>query len=96
MRVCDVVPASRLADSPSGSEWHCSGASFAISIGTTIVDIVLTPWGKQSGGHLNPAMTLTLYRLGRMDFWDGIFYGVAQTQRALALYAVTLETRSPG
>jgi aquaporin Z len=38
----------------------------------------LTPWGKQSGGHLNPAMTLTLYCLGKMEFWDAIFYGVVQ------------------
>src|SRR5262249_42542707 len=53
-------------------------ASFGISVGATIVVIVLTPWGKHSGSHLNPAMTLTFYRLGKMEFWDGIFYGVAQ------------------
>jgi aquaporin Z len=34
--------------------------------------------GKQSGGHLNPAMTFTFYRLGKVEFWDAIFYGVAQ------------------
>src|SRR5215467_15715615 len=32
-------------------------AFFGISVGATIVVVVLTPWGKQSGGHLNPAMT---------------------------------------
>jgi aquaporin Z len=28
-------------------------ACFGISVGAIIVAIVLTPWGKQSGGHLN-------------------------------------------
>jgi aquaporin Z len=59
-------------------------ACFGILIGTTIVAIVLTPWGKQSGGHLNPAMTFTFYRLGKMEFWDAIFYGVAQFVGATA------------
>jgi aquaporin Z len=53
-------------------------ACFGISVGTTIVAIVLTPWGKRSGGHLNPAMTFTFYRLGKVEFWDAIFYGVTQ------------------
>src|SRR5262249_7271073 len=53
-------------------------AAFGISVGAAIVAIVLTPWGKQSGGHLNPAMTFTFYRLGKVEFWDAIFYGVAQ------------------
>jgi aquaporin Z len=57
---------------------------FGISIGVTIVAIVLTPWGKQSGGHVNPAMTFTFYRLGKMEFWDAIFYGVAQFVGATA------------
>src|SRR5262249_7213738 len=45
---------------------------------------VLTPWGKQSGGHLDPAITFTFYRLGKMEFWDAIFYGVAQFVGAAA------------
>ena len=53
-------------------------ACFGISVGATIVAIVLTPWGKQSGGHLNPAMTFTFYRLGKVEFWDALFYGAAQ------------------
>src|SRR5215470_13948197 len=59
-------------------------AFFGISVGATIVVIVLTPWGKQSGGHLNPATTFTFYRLGKTEFWDAIFYGVAQFAGATA------------
>ena len=53
-------------------------ACFGISVGATICAVVLTPWGKQSGGHINPAITFTFYRLGKVEFWDAIFYGVAQ------------------
>src|SRR5215472_16060456 len=49
-----------------------------IAVGTTVAAIALTPWGKQSGGHINPAVTFAFYRLGKMNFWDAIFYGVAQ------------------
>lgn len=61
---------------------------FGISVGATLVAIVLTPWGKQSGGHLNPAMTFTFYRLGKVQFWDAIFYGVAQFAGATAGVAI--------
>jgi aquaporin Z len=61
---------------------------FGISVGATLVAIVLTPWGKQSGGHLNPAMTFTFYRLGKVEFWDAIFYGVAQFSGATAGVAI--------
>ena len=53
-------------------------AFFGLSIGATIAALVLTPWGRQSGGHLNPAITFTFYRLGKVQLWDAIFYGVAQ------------------
>src|SRR5262245_47166367 len=33
-------------------------ACFSISVGATIVAIVLTPWGKQSGGHLKSSHDL--------------------------------------
>jgi aquaporin Z len=61
---------------------------FGISVGATLVAIVLTPWGKQSGGHLNPAMTFTFYHLGKVEFWDAIFYGVVQFAGATAGVAI--------
>lgn len=42
-------------------------ACFGISVGATIAIINLTPWGKQSGGHLNPAMTFAFYRLRKLN-----------------------------
>lgn len=48
------------------------------AMGITIAGIVLSPWGKQSGGHFNPAITVTFYRLGRVEVWDLWFYVIAQ------------------
>jgi aquaporin Z len=49
-----------------------------ISMGLTSVAIVYSPWGKQSGAHINPSVTLTFFRLGKIPKWDAIFYALAQ------------------
>ena len=59
-------------------------AIMGVAIGATVVAIVTTPWGKQSGGHFNPAMTAAFYRLGKVAFWDAVFYVVAQFTGATA------------
>lgn len=47
-------------------------------MGATAIAIVISPWGKRSGGHFNPAITFTFYRLGKVEFWDAWLYGIAQ------------------
>jgi aquaporin Z len=47
-------------------------------MGLTFLGIVYSPWGKQSGAHLNPAVTLTFMRLGKVKPWDALFYTVFQ------------------
>lgn len=49
-----------------------------IAMGATAVALVLSPWGKRSGGHFNPAVTLTFFRLGRVALPDAVWYGAAQ------------------
>ena len=49
-----------------------------LAMGATIIAIVLSPWGKQSGAHFNPAVTFTFYRLGKVASWDAVFYCAAQ------------------
>jgi len=49
-----------------------------IAMGLTLIAIVFSPWGKQSGAHLNPSFTWTFYRLGKINAWDALFYSVAQ------------------
>ncbi|MFN8526711.1 MAG: aquaporin [Chloroflexota bacterium] len=49
-----------------------------IAMGLTAVTIVCSPWGQRSGAHLNPAITLTFWRLGKVAPWDALFYCAAQ------------------
>lgn len=45
-----------------------------ITMGLTAVLIINSKYGKRSGAHMNPALTLTFYRLGKIKFWDAVFY----------------------
>lgn len=45
-----------------------------VSMGLTAIAIIYSPWGKQSGAHINPSVTLTFFRLGKVKVWDAIFY----------------------
>lgn len=54
-----------------------------LAMGATVIAIVLSPWGKQSGGHFNPAITFTFYRLGKVEPWDLLFYVAAQFSGAV-------------
>jgi aquaporin Z len=47
-------------------------------MGVTAVGIIYSPWGRQSGAHINPAVTLTFFRLGKIAKWDALFYVLAQ------------------
>ncbi|MSU60022.1 MAG: aquaporin family protein [Pedosphaera sp.] len=49
-----------------------------LAMGLTAVAIIFSPWGKQSGAHMNPAVTLTFLRLGKVAPWDAGFYIAAQ------------------
>lgn len=66
-------PATRLVDDGVGRR-----ALMGLAMGLTAVGIVFSPWGKQSGAHLNPAVTLTFLRLGKVKPWDALFYVAAQ------------------
>lgn len=68
-------------------------ALMGLAMGATAIAIVMSPWGKQSGGHFNPALTLTFYRLGKVNVWDAVFYCTGQFIGALigvAIAAVVL------
>jgi aquaporin Z len=49
-----------------------------ICMGLTAMALIYSPWGKRSGAHMNPAVTLTFLRLGHIAPWDAVFYIVAQ------------------
>lgn len=49
-----------------------------IAMGLTAIAIIYSPWGQQSGAHINPAVTLTFFRLGKIAGWDAVFYILSQ------------------
>jgi len=53
-------------------------ALIGLSMGLTAIAIIYSPWGKRSGAHLNPAVTLTYYLLGKIKPRDALFYILAQ------------------
>jgi aquaporin Z len=69
-------------------------ALIGIAMGATAVAIVHSPWGKRSGAHLNPAVTLTYWRLGKIAGWDAAFYVLAQFVGAIG--GVELATAALG
>jgi len=49
-----------------------------LAMGSTAIAIIYSPWGKQSGAHINPSTTLTFFRLGKVATWDSVFYVTSQ------------------
>ena len=49
-----------------------------IAMGITAILLIHSPWGRRSGAHMNPAVTLTFLRLGKTRGWDALFYIIAQ------------------
>jgi aquaporin Z len=49
-----------------------------MAMGLSAIAIIYSPWGKRSGAHINPAVTLTFFRLGKLAPWDAFFYVLAQ------------------
>jgi len=49
-----------------------------LAMGLTAISLIYSPWGKQSGAHLNPSLTLTFWRLGKVASWDALLYIAAQ------------------
>ncbi|HEX2327883.1 MAG TPA: aquaporin [Candidatus Angelobacter sp.] len=63
-------------------------AFMGLAMGATVIATVLSPWGKQSGGHFNPAITFSFYRLGKVRPWDAFFYATAQFLGAIIGVAI--------
>lgn len=49
-----------------------------LAMGGTAIAIIYSPAGQQSGAHINPATTLTFFRLGKVARWDAVFYIAGQ------------------
>ncbi len=71
-------------------------ALMGLSMGLTAIAIIESPWGRRSGAHFNPAISLTFYRLGKIGPRDTMFYVLAHFVGAptgVALAALLLGPR---
>ena len=66
-------PASHLVTNPPARRLLTG-----ILMGATAIALVHSPWGRQSGAHMNPSFTLTFLRLGKIAPWDALFYVLGQ------------------
>ena len=69
-------PSSWVADSIS-NEWLRRGL-MGLAMGLTAIAIIYSPWGQRSGAHMNPAITLTFFRLGKIALPDVLGYIAGQ------------------
>ena len=69
-------PASPIAHALPGEP--ARRALMGLAMGVTLVLNVYSPWGRRSGAHLNPAVTLAFWRLGRVRAADLAGYALAQ------------------
>lgn len=49
-------------------------ALIGAAMGVTAILIIYSPIGQRSGAHFNPSVTLTFWRLGKINTWDAVFY----------------------
>ena len=52
-------------------------ALIGLAMGATAVALIYSPWGTRSGAHMNPAVTLTFWKLGRVHGVDALLYACA-------------------
>lgn len=67
-----------------------------VAMGATALFIFYWPLTALSGSHINPAVTLTFLRLGKMSLWDSLFYILFQfVGGVLAVYGMAALIGSP-
>jgi aquaporin Z len=70
-------------------------AVMGLAMGSTAVALIYSVIGARSGAHLNPATTVTFYRLGRVHPADAVGYVVAQFAGGLAGIALAAALLGP-
>lgn len=55
-----------------------------LAMGATAVALISSPFGQRSGAHINPAVTLTFLRLGKVRPPDAALYAIFQLAGAAA------------
>lgn len=75
-------PVSPLRRRLSGG--HVRRAIVGVLMGVTAIALIHSPWGRRSGAHMNPAVTLTFLALGKIAPRDSVGYVAGQFLGGLA------------
>jgi aquaporin Z len=81
LSACFVVAALEHPGSPLRQALPSAGVRrllIGIGMGLTAVALIYSPWGKRSGAHMNPSVTLTFLSLGKIGPRDALMYVLAQ------------------
>jgi aquaporin Z len=70
-------------------------AAMGVAMGLTAAALIYSPWGRRSGAHNNPAVTLTFFRLGKISGRDALAYIAAQFVGGAAGIAVAAMVLHP-
>jgi aquaporin Z len=54
------------------------------AMGSTAIALIHSPWGRRSGAHFNPAVTVAFHRLGKIGTADAVGYVLAQCAGGIA------------
>jgi len=73
---------------PTSLDLPARRALAGVAMGLVLMAMIYSPWGRRSGSHLNPAITLAYLRLGKIGRWDALFYLLAQVAAGLAAVAL--------
>lgn len=76
-------PSSAVARALGPSEM-VQRTGLALVVGGLIMAMAYSPWGKRSGSHFNPAITLAFWKLGHIRTADAVWYVLAQFAGGLA------------
>ncbi len=77
-------PLTRMVPDPFAKNLVVAFAFFPVML----YGIVEAPWGKRTGAHINPAVTLAFWRLGKMKQGDALWYILFQFLGGLATVAL--------
>jgi aquaporin Z len=92
--LCCALTVTILMEHPASPVRHAIDAAWirraitGVAMGLTAIGIVYSPWGRRSGAHFNPSVTLTFLRLGKIAPTDALFYVAAQFVGATAAVAL--------
>jgi aquaporin Z len=60
-----------------GLSWLAKSALMGVIVAGATLFIIRSPFGRRSGAHFNPALTLAYFSLGRIHRWDAFSYVMA-------------------